>query len=297
MRLSYILLALTIGTASAAQTVTTSIPPLAGIIGDLTRGVATAESLLPPNTDPHHFNMAPSQIRAIHSATRIYAIGQEMEPWLERLEPQLSEGTILHLGEIEAVHPYILEARNFGDKDEGEHEEEADEHDHGHSVNDPHMWLSPTILGVWAEEITRDLAAGMPEHAGALNANLVAYQADLAQIDTEMARLSAAFAAQDIRIVVTHDAFQYLETYLGLNHAGMFSDIQDNTAGARSISSISRLTGDICLIVDPNEPLPEGILSEAKHAKIDPLGTAFIGEERFTLSFFSSITQALSSCL
>ncbi len=301
MRLSYIAFFLALGTASAAQTVTTSIPPLAGMINDLTRGVTTAQSLLPPNTDPHHFNMAPSQIKTIHSAARIYAIGQEMEPWLERLEPQLAEGSIVYLGEIEAVHPYILEARQFGGAPESEHEEDAhaDEHgdEHAHGVNDPHMWLSPAILGVWAEQVVNDLAADTPEHADMLNANLAAYKADLAQIDSEMTTLSAAFAAQDIQIVVTHDAFQYLETYLGLTHVGMFSDIQDNAAGARSISSISRLTGDICLIVDPNEQTPEGVLSEAKQAQIDPLGTAFIGQERFTLGFFKAITQALSSCL
>jgi len=271
--------------------------------------VATAESLLPANTDAHHFTMAPSQIKTINSATRIFAIGQDMEPWLERLEPNLAEGTVIHLGEIEPVHPYLLDARHFGEDPEDEHEgeeghedehgEEHDEHEdeHAHGVIDPHMWLSPSILGVWAEEITHRLSADMPEHAEALSANLDVFKADLAEINADLAAVSASFATRDIRIVVTHDAFQYLEAHLGLSQAGMLSDIQDNPAGARSLSAVTRLTGDICLIVDPNEPLPESILPQAKHAVIDPLGTAFIGQVHYTLSFFRAITQALSSCL
>jgi len=309
MRLASILLTFAFGTASTAQTVTATIPPLAGIIGDLTRGVTAADSLLPAQADPHHFTVAPSQIRTINSATRIFAVGQDMEPWLERFEPHLAEGVVLKLGEIEPVHPFLLDARQIGTEAENEHEDEHedehnDEHDdeghedeHAHGVIDPHMWLSPEVLAVWAEEITTGLSADMPEHGERLSVNLEAFKGDLAQISTDLAAVSASFAEQEIKVVVTHDAFQYLEVHLGLVHAGMLSDIQDNAVGARSLSAISQLDGNICLIIDPNERLPEGILPDAARATIDPLGAEFIGNDRFTLSFFGAITQALSSCL
>jgi len=302
MRFTYVLFAIAIGGASSAQTVNTSLPSLAGIVGDLARGVAEAESLLPANSDPHHFNMAPSQIKTINSAVRIYAIGQGMEPWLEKLEPSLAEGTIVHLGEIEPVHPFLLEARHFGaemesELEDEEHEDEDGHDDHAHGDIDPHMWLSPDILGVWAEVISNRLLADMPEHAEMLADNLEVFKGDLAKIDSDLAEISASFATRDIRVVATHDAFQYLEAHLGLDSGGMLSDVHDNPAGARTLSSVSRLTGEICLIVDPNERLPEGLLPQAKYAIIDPLGTAFIGQQHYTLSFFNAITQALSSCL
>lgn len=293
MRPIFATLALLISAPLHAQTITATIPPLAGFIGDLTRGATTAESLLPANSDAHHFSLSPSQIKTVSEASVIFAVGNDMEPWLARMEPHLAPGTVIKLGELEAVASLALEARESSD-DHGH--EEIDEHDEHHEI-DPHQWLDNAILDLWAQEVAARLTETSPENANLFAENLADMRAELAEIDTGLQSLAARFASADIKIVVSHDAFQYLERRLGVEQAGMLSDMHDNAAGARSLSAISRLEGNTCLIIDPNEPLAEGILPLATRIEIDPLGAAYLGQENFTRAYFDGIIDALTPCL
>jgi len=283
MRALIFTLALLAATPAPAQTVTATIPLLAGIIGDITRGVSATESLLPANSEAHQFSLNPSQIKSISEAPVIFAVGNNMEPWLLRVEPHLAPGAVVKLGELDSVAALTLKARSFSGAASGDF--------------DPHQWMDPDIIDIWAQEIAARLLAVSPESAADIEANLASLRADITGINTQLQTLAAQFENREISIVVSHDAYQYLERNLGLDQAGMLSDINDNAAGARSLSELSRLEGNICFVIDPNETLPKGILSQATRASIDPLGIAYLGQENYTRSFFGGVIAALETCL
>jgi len=276
-------LALLAATPISAQTVTATIPLLAGLVSDITGGVSAAESLLPANSEAHQFSLTPSQIKTVSEAPVVFAVGNNMEPWLLRVEPLLAPDVLVKLGELDSVAALTLKARSFSGTTS--------------PFFDPHQWMDPDIMAVWAQVIAARLQAISPESAAQIDENLAALRADIITIKAQLQALAQQFVSRDISIVVSHDAYQYLERSLGLVQAGMLTDINDNAAGARSLSELSRLQGDICFIVDPNETPPKGILPQATRASIDPLGIAYLGQENYTLSFFGGIITALETCL
>ena len=57
-----------------------------------------------------------------------------------------------------------LSLRRIEDEHEDEDEHEEDEHGHHHGEFDPHVWMAPTLVAVWTEEIAEALAEVHPEH-------------------------------------------------------------------------------------------------------------------------------------
>lgn len=123
------------------------------VMGDL----GTPELLLDRGADPHHFQLRPSQARAVAHAGLVVWMGPEMAPWMERAVASLSEGKALNLLAVEGLHlqPFA-ESRLAGiggahahDHAHGHashgHDDDAahghghhDEHEHGHGEGNAH---------------------------------------------------------------------------------------------------------------------------------------------------------------
>ncbi len=246
-------------------------------------GVGKPAVLVPPNTEPHSFQLRPSQMAALARADLVFAVGVDMEPWLARVVRGLPDGRVIRLGELPSVAPLALNARGFDGSARPE--------------GDPHLWLDPEITALWARRITAELVRVAPENTALFQANLAGVLGRLQAISADFAAFGAQLRAANIRLVTSHDAYQYLERRLGLPYSGSLSDITGNRAGARSLSRISRLTGAVCLIIDPNEPRPATLLPDAARVEIDPLGAKYSGQPEFTFRFYRGIMAALETCL
>jgi len=77
--------------------------------------------------------------------------------------------------------------------------------------NDPHFWLDPVRLSEVAVTFEQAMAEVDPEHAVDYERNLRDLQSDLAALDEEYAAGLARCAVGTV--VVSHDAFGYLEKY------------------------------------------------------------------------------------
>lgn len=261
----------------AAPKVAATVPPLAGLVAEIMQGVATPTALIPANAEPHHFSLRPSQISALREANIVFAVGLELEPWLARVEGSF---TIVNLAES-ASEP--LPARNFDQSPRTD--------------SDPHLWLDPSEMIAWELTITQSLVELDPANTTTYRANELALLKSLTAAKEQLVGIGARMNAEGLRLVVSHDAFQYLEQRLSVPLAGMLSDYTEAKAGARSLSIITRLEGPICILETPELSAPADLLPNAPRVMLDPLGADFAGAPDFSMHFYQHIIATLEGCL
>jgi len=101
------------------------------------------------------------------------------------------------------------------DEEEEEHEHEEDEHGHDHGEFDPHVWMDPTLVAAWAEEIAEALTEVDPDHGADYAERADALAGELHALDAWVRERVAAIP-RDRRILVTdHDVFGYFADRYG----------------------------------------------------------------------------------
>jgi len=128
--------------------VVTDMPVTHSLVATVMGDLGEPTLLLDRGADPHHFQLRPSQARAVSQAGLAVWMGPEMAPWMERAVAGLSAGEALELLEVEGLdlQPY-QESRLTGEAaahahthDHGhDHDDHAhQEDDHGHAHDDDH---------------------------------------------------------------------------------------------------------------------------------------------------------------
>ena len=97
--------------------------------------------------------------------------------------------------------------------DEDEHDEdEHDEDEHGHHHHgefDPHVWMDPTLVALWADEIAEVLAEIDPAHEAEYAARAAELAAELDKLD-EWIMVQVEALPRHRRVIVTdHDVLAY----------------------------------------------------------------------------------------
>ncbi len=105
------------------------------------------------------------------------------------------------------------------DEDEHDHDEDDehghDEHAHDHGEFDPHVWMDPTLVTAWAEEIAEALAGVDPDHGADYAERADTLAGELHALDAWVRERVAAIP-RDRRILVTdHDVFGYFADRYG----------------------------------------------------------------------------------
>lgn len=107
-------------------------------------------------------------------------------------------------------HDHDEEGHHDEDGDDHDHDEEGHHHDdHDHGEFDPHVWMDPTLVAVWATEIAEVLAEVDPPHGAEYAGRADALVGELDELDAWI-RGQVAAVPRDRRILVTdHDVFGY----------------------------------------------------------------------------------------
>lgn len=161
----------------------------------------TVESIVPAGAEPHEYEPTPQDILRAYQADVFLLNGAGMDPWAEKIRPELEKRgiTVVEMSEKTELLP-------------GEHEEE------GHvgeeeSLYDPHFWLDPVAAGKEAEAIHDAFVARDPEHQEVYTRNADAFLQTLRTLDTEYRESLADCRLRTV--VTTHDAFAYLAKRYG----------------------------------------------------------------------------------
>ncbi|MGQ9833943.1 MAG: metal ABC transporter substrate-binding protein [Candidatus Villigracilaceae bacterium] len=165
--------------------------------------------LFPPGANPHTFQPRPQDIAAISKAQVIILNGLGLE---EALEPALkanATGTIVHASE--GIEPLPFHGKKHAHEGEGEHH---------HEGGDPHTWIDPNNVIVWAKNIAAALAAADPQHAAAYQANATAYIASLRDLDAWIRQQVAQVPVARRKLVTDHLLYGYFAQEYGFEQVG-----------------------------------------------------------------------------
>lgn len=304
--------------------VVTDIAPVHALVAQVMDGVGEPALLVRPGMSPHTYALRPSQARALQEAGLVVWVGPNLTPWLEKpLETLAGDAVMLTLLEQEATgklvyresggdhgdHGEHADHEEHGDHadhgaDEGDHDDHDHDHDHhGHDHHglDPHAWLDPENGRIWLGLIADRLARLDPEHGDIYRANAAAGQAQIAQLETELAATLAPM--QGRRFVAFHDAYQYFEARFGLTLAGTVSpgDASDpSPARMAALRDTLVAQGVACAFTEPQ--FNTGLLAAAVEGQgvkvlvLDPLGSTLEPGASLYPALLRDMGQTFAAC-
>ncbi len=277
MRMSRIgltwLLALTAAVGFASTAFALDVVATTTIVADVVRAVAGEDvdlmTLLPANADPHAFQATPNDLVALSNADIVFINGAGLEADFADILATTS-GKIVDLSTRLALrdsmdlehhhegedHEHEDEDHEHGDEDhehgDEDHEHGDEEHGHAdeghsHGAHDPHVWLDPTYVMIWASEIEQTLAEFDPENAASYASRAAAYRAELAALDLWIWEQIERIPAERRNLVTDHLVFGYYGARYGLRQVGAilpgFSSLAEPSAQeiAELIDRISAL--------------------------------------------------------
>lgn len=236
MRLFAILLSVlaAFGLASGAAAEDTPLKVIAttSILADVAARVAgdfaQVDMLLPPDTDAHVYEPVTDDALRLSRADLLLTVGAGYESFLQRLLDNagarvpvavVNQGVaILPLGaeadDAEAGTPLgILDVNlTCTALANGTTPDPALQY---HDNCDPHTWMNPLNVIVWAQNIAAELALADPAHADAYFENAELYSDELQALDAEIAALAGQLPATDRRLVTNHENLQYFAARYG----------------------------------------------------------------------------------
>ena len=194
--------------------IVTDMPVTASLAAQVLGDLGSGEALLDAGSDPHDFQLRPSQARALQDAGLLIWMGPEMTVWLADAADLLGEDRQMQL-----LHQPGTHLREYAETGEAAAHDHGDghDHDHDHGPLDPHAWLDPDNGALWMGLIAERLAGIDPENAATYRAN--------AKAATEALARDAALMTDELRpaqahpFVSFHDAYGYFTEHFGLPQA------------------------------------------------------------------------------
>ena len=274
--------------------VVTDIPAVHSLVAEVMGDLGDPVLLLEPGADEHHYQMRPSQARALQEADLLIWIGPELTPWLERALDGVPELRLLDAPQT-ALRDFV------GVADVAAEAIEHDEHDHdGH---DPHAWLSPLNARAWLDLIAARLAELDPENAGRYFDRAAAAETRITELDARLAGELAAVA--DLPFLVHHDAYGYFADHYGLSIAGALAEGDAAPPGAARISELRALAqSDAAICVFPDAAQPNDlvrVVSEGtglrQGAALDATGSMAEPGAGLYEAILTGLADAIADCL
>jgi zinc transport system substrate-binding protein len=181
--------------ADDQREVVASFYPLAWVSEQVAGEDWTVSNLTSPGGEPHDLELTIGATASLADA-RLVVYLEHFQPAVDDAVTINAEGATLEVSEVVGLRP--------GD---GHQEEEEEEH----GELDPHFWQDPARMADLAQAVAEELAALDQDHAGR-------YRVAAEQVATDLEALDRAYAEgladceRDV-VVVSHDAFGYLEKY------------------------------------------------------------------------------------
>jgi ABC-type Zn uptake system ZnuABC Zn-binding protein ZnuA len=171
------------------------------ILADIARNVtgdrAPVASLLPVDTDPHAYQLAPTDVAKITDSTVLIQNGINYELFL---------GTALENAGGE--HLLITATNGLTPRSGAE------------TGSDPHMWLDPNLVITYAENIRDGLIVADPEGKATYTANADAYITQLKTLDAWIVAQVNTIPAERRLLVTNHEALGYFADRYGFTIVG-----------------------------------------------------------------------------
>ncbi len=259
--------------SSGAPNIIVSIKPFYNICANVMQGIGSPQLLLDQNASPHDYQLKPSDAKLIDSADLVIWGGPELEGYLHKSVSTLASKE-LNLATIPGLD--LLPLRTSINWQHGCNHGHGHEHcDHG--VYDTHFWLDPDNAIIIASAIATRLGEIDFKNAQAYAANATAFSKKINQQKHKWKQSLAPYKKEPY--IVSHDAFQYFNTYFGLDGVGSITLHPEIPPSIQRIQQIQKLLIDEnvhCIFSEPqfNYKIIDTLIVGTKVHKgeLDPLG-------------------------
>lgn len=257
-----------------ATTVAAAFYPLAWVAERVAEGTDTEVQLLTqPGTEPHDLELGVQETAQVVEADLV-VFEAGFQPAVDDTVEQNAEGVTLDAAEVIDLLPVEESAEEHEEhagEEEGHAEEEAhaedspaeseshaeeeghaDEHDHGDL--DPHFWQDPIRVAELGDALAEELGEIDADHAKTYTANAEKLREELVALDESYT--SGLDDCERDAVVVSHDAFGYLEKY-DLHVApivGLSPDAEPTAAVLGELQELIREEGITTVFSEPLEP-------------------------------------------
>lgn len=184
-----------------------SIPPQKYFVERIGGDVVDVVVMVGPGESPHTYEPKPSQLRGMSRADLFFTIGATFEAaWMGRFRAANPALLVVHMGEDAERIPAVSCLH--------EHMAEGALHDHAAAGDDPHIWLSPTIMRGEIATIRTALSGVRPDLYERFLANAAALEAELDRLDRVLTEMLAPFEGRSF--MVMHPSWGYFARDYGL---------------------------------------------------------------------------------
>jgi ABC-type Zn uptake system ZnuABC Zn-binding protein ZnuA len=164
-------------------------------------------TLVPTGADPHSFEPRPQDAAAIQDAQLIFLNGLELEHALEPVIHTNATGTVIEVSD--GIEPLTFTKAEPGAGNDA------------HASGDPHVWMDPTLVKVWVQNIEIALSQADPEHELQYQLNADAYLSQLDQLDSWIETRVATIPQEQRNLVIDHESMAYFAKRYGFNIVGL----------------------------------------------------------------------------
>ena len=197
------LVALALCSGTAHSLAADKLPVMASfsILGDLVQVVGgdrvAVTTLVGADEDAHVFEPKTADAKNLLQTKLLVTNGLGFEPWTQKLVKSAG-----YKGQS-VVASQGIKARTMPDEK-------------GKSETDPHAWQDPTNTVVYVRNIAAALSKLDPTGASTYQANSDTYVKQLEALDAESKTAFAAIAADQRKVITSHDAFGYFGAHYGI---------------------------------------------------------------------------------
>jgi zinc/manganese transport system substrate-binding protein len=278
--------------ADAGPTVVVTTPLLGAVVEDLVGETAAVEVVMPNGIDPHDFQPSARDVEAVAGADLVVENGLDLEEGLEdALEQARDDGVPV----FTATDHVALRAVAEEEAEEHEGEEE-----HGHSGEDPHIWMDPLAMRdvalALAPALEGELGLDLGDRAAALDARLSA-------LDREVRETLASVPPARRRLVTGHESMGYFADRYGFELVGAIIPSLSSQAQA-SAESLAELRDHVRAADVPvifNEiGTPEGVadaIADETGAHVVEIGTHTLPDDGSYATFMREAAAAVAGGL
>ena len=191
---------LTKETTSEPLDITVSILPQEYFVTKIGGDHVKVNVMVKPGAEPATYEPKPQQLQALSEAEAYVSIGVPFEKaWMDKIQGANSQ--MLVIDSAEGIERMEMIAHHH------HHHDEEEEHDRAEETLDPHIWLSPQLVKVQAQNIYQGLVQIDPTNKATYQGNLEQFLTEIDQLDRQIKQNLAGI--ENRQFIVFHPAWGY----------------------------------------------------------------------------------------
>lgn len=196
--------------------VLTTFTVLADIAANVAGEHLSVESITKPGAEIHGYEPTPGDIRKAAQADLILDNGLNLEAWFAKFVDGID---VPHVVVSDGVQPLDIGEDAYA------------------GMPNPHAWMSPLNVAIYADNMAAAFADLDPAHAENYRANAAAYRLQLQQVHNDLVVQLDALPATQRALVTCEGAFSYLARDAGLTEQYIWAVNAEQQATPQQIAS------------------------------------------------------------